>query len=76
MPGDALQWVPSAAEGAWSRRQNMATKSSVTLADSTLPPDILTEMERLNAAAAPLLPKLDHYRAQGRTKSGDVVVLD
>jgi len=31
----------------------MATKSSVTLAESTLPPDILAEMERLNAEAAP-----------------------
>jgi gentisate 1,2-dioxygenase len=31
----------------------MASNSSITLADSTLPPDILAEMERLNAAAAP-----------------------
>ena len=31
----------------------MANKSSVTLADSTLPPDILAEMDRLNAEAAP-----------------------
>lgn len=31
----------------------MVTNSSVTLADSTLPPDILAEMERLNAEAAP-----------------------
>jgi len=72
LPGDALQWVPSAAEGP----KIMATQPSVTLADSTLPPDILTEMERLNAEAAPLLQKLGHYRAQGRTSSGDVVALD
>ena len=31
----------------------MASHSSVTLADSALPPDILAEMERLNAEAAP-----------------------
>ena len=31
----------------------MATKSSVALADFSLPPDILAEIERLNAEAAP-----------------------
>ena len=34
--------------------QSSETRASVTLADATLPPDILAEMERLNAEAAPL----------------------